>query len=104
MTIGYEKLGRKNSDEDLNDNQIKGFWYNIDDNILRPIFIDDWPDVKDQHEEIAKEILNILKKHEENKMKNKILRRFNAANPTNFDNSNPKSKHPYSKDYKSEEN
>ena len=45
-----------------------------------------------------------MKKHEENKMKNKILRRFNAANPTNFDNSNPKSKHPYSKDYKSEEN
>ena len=104
MTIGYEKIGKKNSDDDLNDNQIKGFWYNIDDNILRPIFIDDWPDVKAQHEEIAKEILDILKKHEENKMKNKILRRFNAANPTNFDTSNPKSKHPYSKDNKNEEN
>ena len=37
-------------------------------------------------------------------MKNKILRRFNAANPTNFNTSNPKSKHPYSKDNKSDIN
>ena len=37
-------------------------------------------------------------------MKNKIMRRFNTANTTNFENSNPKSKHPYSKDNKNQEN
>ena len=105
MTIESGKIV-KNTEEDNynNSGQIKGFWYNIDDNILRPIFIDDWPDVKYEHEEIAKEILQILKKHEESKMKDKILRRFNANNPSSFEALNPKSKHPYSKNDKENNN
>ncbi len=61
-----------------NKNRIKGIWENLDNNILRPFFIDDWPDVKEDHTKIAKEILGILENHEKHKMKNKILNRFKS--------------------------
>ena len=61
-----------------NKNKIKGIWENLDNNILRPFFIDDWPDVKEDHAKIAKEILGILENHEKHKMKNKILNRFKS--------------------------
>jgi len=69
-----------------NKNKIKGIWENLDNNILRPFFIDDWPDVKEDHTKIVKEILGILENHEKHKMKNKILNRFKSNGIINNNN------------------
>lgn len=53
--------------------QIKGFWKKIDDKYIRPFLIDDWPDVKDDHQNIGKEIINILEDYQKNKIKKKVL-------------------------------
>jgi sodium/hydrogen exchanger 3 len=78
MTIINEDNNNNDEISYNNKNRIKGIWENLDNNFLRPFFIYDWPDVKEDHTKIAKEILRILENHEKNKMENKILKRVKS--------------------------
>ena len=87
MTIISDETNDNNEELRYNNkNKIKGIWENLDNNILRPFFIDDWPDVKEDHTKIAKEILGILENHEKHKMKTKILNRFKSNGIINNNN------------------
>ena len=62
--------------------RITKWWHKIDDNYLRPFFIDDWPDVKTEHNHIAKEIIGVLEEYQKSRIKKKILNKFDSSNST----------------------
>ena len=60
----------------INSNRIEGLWNKIDEKILKPIFIDNYQDAREEHSEIAKEILQLFENYEKKKLKKKALRSF----------------------------
>ena len=59
------------------------YWLQFDDAYLKPKLIFNWPEVKKEHDEIAEEITNVIKKYLEEKYKNKSENENN-----NIDNEN----------------
>ena len=64
----------------MNNNKIHGLWAKLDKKILGPIFVDDWSTARQEHSQIAKEIMQIFDNHEKNKKKVKELKKFNKNN------------------------
>ena len=60
----------------LNSNKIEGLWNKIDEKILKPIFIDNYQDAREEHSEIAKEILQLFENYEKKKLKKKAMKSF----------------------------
>jgi len=61
-------------------NRIQGLWHKIDEKILKPIFIDNYNTAREEHSQIAKEIMQLFENHEKKKMKQKAINSFNKAN------------------------
>ena len=61
-------------------NKIQGLWKKIDDRILKPIFIDNYNTAREEHAQIAKEIMQLFENHEKKKMKLKAIKSFNQSN------------------------
>ena len=57
-------------------NKIEGLWTKIDEKILKPIFIDNYTDAREEHSQIAKEIMQLFENHEKKKMKQKAIKSF----------------------------
>ena len=60
----------------LNSNKIEGLWNKIDEKILKPIFIDNYMDAREEHSQIAKEVMQLFENHEKKKMKQKAIKSF----------------------------
>ena len=71
--------------------RITKWWHKIDDNYLRPFFIDDWPDVKTEHNHIAKEIIGVLEEYQKSRIKKKILNKFDSSSSTKLGSFSSKS-------------
>ena len=63
-----------------NSNKIQGLWNKIDDKILKPIFIDNYNTAREEHSQIAKEIMQLFENHEKKKLKEKAIKSFNKNN------------------------
>ena len=61
-------------------NKIQGIWNKIDDKILKPIFIDNYNTAREEHSQIAKEIIQLFENHEKKKMKLKAIKSFKKNN------------------------
>lgn len=48
-------------------------WKRIDDRFLKPFLIDDWPNVKKDHNEISSKIIDLFNYHQQRKLRNKEL-------------------------------
>ena len=57
-------------------NKIEGLWNKIDEKILKPIFIDNYKDAREEHSQIAKEVMQLFENHEKKKMKQKAIKSF----------------------------
>ena len=57
-------------------NKIEGLWNKIDEKILKPIFIDNYQDAREEHSQIAKEVMQLFENHEKKKMKQKAIKTF----------------------------
>ena len=57
-------------------NKIEGLWTKIDEKILKPIFIDNYQDAREEHSEIAKEILQLFENYKKKKLKKKAMKSF----------------------------
>ncbi len=66
-----------------NSNKIQGIWNKIDDKILKPIFIDNFNTAREEHSQIAKEIMKLFENHEKKKLKDKAINSFNKKNRIN---------------------
>ena len=72
----------------LHTNKIQGLWKKIDDKILKPIFIDNYNTAREEHSQIAKEIMQLFENHEKKKMKQKAIKNLiqnNGINDINDD-------------------
>ena len=49
--------------------KIHGIWHNFDEKYLKPIFIDNYESAREEHSQIAKEIMQLFENHEKNKIK-----------------------------------
>lgn len=78
LPIGEKKQKESTPKEDKISHRIKGLWHRIDEKYLRPFFIDDWPDVKTEHNHIAKDIIHVLEDYQKNRIKKKILNKFDS--------------------------
>lgn len=78
LAIGEKKKKENKQKEVKISHRIKGLWHRIDDKYLRPFFIDDWPDVKTEHNHIAKDIIQVLEDYQKNRLKKKILNKFDS--------------------------
>ena len=58
-------------------------WRKIDDKILKPIFIDNYNTAREEHSQIAKEIMQLFENHEKKKLKQKAIKSFNQNNRIN---------------------
>lgn len=60
---------------------LQGIWARFDSKIMKPFFIDDWPDVKRDHLEITNKIVDLFNFHQQKKIRNKemsdIMNQFN---------------------------
>ena len=82
LTIGdFDSFLNKPSN--LHNNRIQGLWNKIDQKILKPIFIDNYNTAREEHSQIAKEIMQLFENHEKKKMKQKALKSFNQNNKIN---------------------
>lgn len=54
-------------------NRIKGIWHRFDNNFMKPLFIGDWPSVKEDHDQISKKIIEVFEEHQRKKIKKKEL-------------------------------
>ena len=61
-------------------NKIQGLWQKIDEKILKPIFIDNYNTAREEHAQIAKEIMQLFENHEKKKLKQKAINSFNKKN------------------------
>ena len=66
-----------------NTNKIQGLWHKIDEKILKPIFIDNFNTAREEHSQIAKEIMQLFENHEKKKMKLNAINSFNQKNGIN---------------------
>ena len=66
-----------------NSNKIHGLWHKIDEKILMPIFIDNYESAREEHSQIAKEIMQLFENHEKKKLKQKAINSFNQKNGIN---------------------
>ena len=66
-----------------NANKIQGLWHKIDEKILKPIFIDNFNTAREEHSQIAKEIMQLFENHEKKKMKLNAINSFNQKNGIN---------------------
>lgn len=41
---------------------------------MKPLFIDDWPNVQEDHNEISQKIINVFEEHQKRKIKNKEMK------------------------------
>ena len=83
--------------------KIHGIWHNLDEKYLKPIFIDNYESAREEHSQIAKEIMQLFENHERKKlnpddiqnnireMKNKQSNNEIEKEPTESDNSNSSS-------------
>ena len=86
LTIGdMNSFLNKPRNYNVNNNKIHGLWRKLDNLILKPIFIDDWVTVRDEHSQIAKEIMQIFENHEKKKLKAKE-RKYSKNNDINMEN------------------
>jgi len=69
----------------FNSNKIEGLWNKIDEKILKPIFIDNYKDAREEHSQIAKEIMQLFENHEKKKMKQKAIKSFKKNYGIKFD-------------------
>ena len=61
LTIGdIDKFLNKSR---YNNNGIQGLWHKIDEKILKPIFIDNFNTAREEHSQIAKEIIQLFENH-----------------------------------------
>ena len=82
LTIGdFDSFLNKPSN--LHNNRIQGLWNKIDQKILKPIFIDNYNTAREEHSQIAKEIMQLFENHEKKKLKQKALKSFNKNNKIN---------------------
>ena len=75
----------------FNSNRIEGLWNKIDEKILKPIFIDNFKDAREEHSQIAKEVMQLFENHEKKKMKQKAIKTFKqnlGIDRSNEDNDN----------------
>ena len=72
----------------FNTNKIEGLWNKIDEKILKPIFIDNYKDAREEHSQIAKEVMQLFENHEKKKMKQKAIKSFKQAYGISLDNDN----------------
>ena len=61
-------------------NKIHGLWHKIDDKILKPIFIDNYNTAREEHSQIAKEIMQLFENHEKKKLKQKVINSYKTSN------------------------
>ena len=61
-------------------NKIQGLWHKIDDKILKPIFIDNFNTAREEHSQIAKEIMQLFENHEKKKLKQKVINSYKMDN------------------------
>ena len=61
-------------------NKIQGLWHKIDDKILKPIFIDNFNTAREEHSQIAKEIMQLFENHEKKKLKQKAINSYKMDN------------------------
>ena len=64
-------------------NTIQGLWNKIDEKILKPIFIDNFNNAREEHSQIAKEIMQLFENHEKKKLKQKVINSFKTNNGKN---------------------
>ncbi len=67
-------------------NKITGIWGRFDNNFLKPIFIDDWPNVKEDHNQISNKIIDVFNEHQRKKIKNKELTNVSSKTLDNIEN------------------
>lgn len=53
--------------------KIKSFWKKLDDSYLKPCFIDDWPEVKRDHNEISRKMIELFSLHQQKKIRSKEM-------------------------------
>ena len=65
-----------NKPSTFHNNRIQGLWNKIDEKILKPIFIDNYNTAREEHSQIAKEIMQLFENHEKTKLKQKAIKNF----------------------------
>ena len=84
LTIGETDIEAFLDTPKQKSNRIQGIWKKIDDNILKPIFIDNYNTAREEHSQIAKEIMQLFEKHEKKKMKLKTIKSLNKKKGMNY--------------------
>ena len=84
LTIGETDIEAFLETPKQKSNRIQGIWKKIDNNILKPIFIDNYNTAREEHSQIAKEIMQLFENHEKKKMKLKTMKSLNKKNGMNY--------------------
>jgi hypothetical protein len=61
--------------------KITGLWRRLDNFVMKPFFIDDWPYVKEDHDQISQKIISVFDEHQKKKIKNKELANIMGSDP-----------------------
>jgi NhaP-type Na+/H+ or K+/H+ antiporter len=77
----YELRSSTASNDSIDNNpyakrSIRGLWHRFDNSCMKPFFIDDWPNVKEDHDEISVKIITLFDEHMKRKLKNKELNKI----------------------------
>jgi hypothetical protein len=73
--LKYLKISKTSSSDNIiySKRSIRGMWHYFDNTYMKPFFIADWPNVKDEHDEISEKIINLFDEHMKRRLKNKEL-------------------------------
>lgn len=73
-SYSFQRYDKKDDDySENNESFLRRFWKKLDNSYIKPFFIDDWPDVKEDHNIISNKIIEVFDNHQTNKMKNKEM-------------------------------
>ena len=81
---GDVKITNKTDEMDISgkiSKKITGLWRRFDNYVLKPFFIGDWPNVKEDHDQLSEKIIGVFDEHQKRKFKNKELANFIASDP-----------------------
>jgi NhaP-type Na+/H+ or K+/H+ antiporter len=74
--LTYLSAALNNSFNNYSKRSIRGLWHRFDNNYMKPFFIDDWPKVKEDHDDISIKIISVFDEHMKRKLKDKELKQI----------------------------
>ena len=67
IILNKNRIENKDSNTSFISRKITGLWGRLDKKYLKPLFIDDWPNVKEDHDQLSNKIIDVFNEHQKKK-------------------------------------